>query len=83
VPKDLVQFTGDYYSAELDATWHLQIKDGQLTARVKHSDSPAMTLLPVDENTFTLEGGSLRFETGAKRAFITVSRIRNIEFVKQ
>lgn len=82
-PKDLAQFTGDYYSSELDATWQLQAKDGQLTARVKHSDSPAMTLLPVDDSTFTLEGGSLRFETDAKRAFLTVSRIRNIEFVKQ
>jgi CubicO group peptidase (beta-lactamase class C family) len=82
-PKDLAQFTGDYHSAELDAIWQLQVKDGQLTARVKHSDSPAMTLLPVDDNTFTLEGGSLRFESGARRAFLTVSRIRNIEFVKQ
>jgi CubicO group peptidase (beta-lactamase class C family) len=82
-PQDLAQFTGDYYSGELDATWQLQAKDGHLTARVKHSDSPTMTLLPVDENTFTLEGGSLRFEPGAKRAFLTVSRIRNIEFVKQ
>jgi CubicO group peptidase (beta-lactamase class C family) len=82
-PQDLAQFTGDYYSAELDAVWQLQRKDGQLTAHVKHSDSPAMTLLPVDENTFTLESGSLRFEPGAKRAFLIVSRIRNIEFVKQ
>lgn len=82
-PKDLAQFTGDYHSAELDAIWQLQVKDGQLTAHVKHSDSPAMTLLPVDDNTFTLEGGSLRFESGARRAFLTVSRIRNIEFVKQ
>jgi len=82
-PKDLAQFTGDYHSAELDAIWQLLVKDGQLTAHVKHSDSPAVTLRPVDDSTFMLEGGSLRFETGAKRAFLTVSRIRNIEFVKQ
>ena len=83
VPKDLAQFIGDYYSAELGTIWELQLKHGQLTAHVKHSDSPAMTLFPVDDNTFTLEGGSLRFESDAKRAFLTVSRIRNIEFVKQ
>jgi hypothetical protein len=82
-PQDLEQFTGEYYSGELDATWQLQAKGGHLTAHVKHSDSPAMPLLPVDDNTFTLEGGSLRFEPGVKRAFLTVSRIRNIEFVKQ
>ena len=82
-PRDLAPFTGDYHSADLDATWQLQIKNGQLTVHVQHSDSPEMALLPVDDNTFTVEGGSLRFETGAKRAFLTVSRIRNIEFVKQ
>jgi hypothetical protein len=61
------------------------VQEGQLTAHVKHSDSPDITLRPVDETTFTLEGGSLRFENnggGAKRAFLTVDRIRNIEFVK-
>ena len=84
-PKDLAQFTGDFYSLELDATWQLRVQDGQLTARVKHSDSPDITLRPINETTFTLEGGSLRFgDNGGspKRAFLTVDRIRNIEFVK-
>jgi CubicO group peptidase (beta-lactamase class C family) len=85
VPKDLSQFTGDFYSAELDATWQLRVQDGQLTAHVKHSDSPDITLRPINETTFTLEGGSLRFENddgGLKHAFLTVDRIRNVEFVK-
>jgi len=84
-PKDLAQFAGDYYSAELDATWQLRVQDGQLTAHVKHSDSPPMTLSPVAEDTFTLEGGSLRFDTqgsGPRRAYLIFSRIRNIEFVR-
>jgi hypothetical protein len=84
-PKDLAQFTGDFYSAELDAIWQLRVREGQLIAHVKHSDSPEITLRPVNEATFTLEGGSLRFENdsaGPKRAFLTVDRIRNIEFVK-
>jgi len=84
-PKDLSSFVGDYYSPELDATWQLRILDGQLTAHVKHSDNPAMTLRPVTEDTFTLEGGSFRFENqagGRKRAILTVDRIRNIEFIK-
>lgn len=84
-PQDIGQFVGDYYSAELDATWQLRMKDGQLTARVKHSDASSMTLLPVSVDTFTLEGGSLRFELQGgvpSRAFLTVSRIRNVEFVK-
>jgi CubicO group peptidase (beta-lactamase class C family) len=86
-PQDIAQFTGDYYSVELDAAWQLRVQDGQLTAHVKNSDSPAMTLSPVTEDTFTLEGGSLRFEpqgSGTKRrALLTVSRIRNISFVKE
>jgi CubicO group peptidase (beta-lactamase class C family) len=84
-PKDLSAFVGDYYSAELDATWQLRIQEGQLTAHVKHSDNPAMTLRPVAEDTFTLEGGSLHFENQAgrpARAFLTVDRIRNIEFIR-
>ena len=84
-PKDLGGFAGDYYSSELDATWQLRLRDGKLTAHVKHSDSPEVTLDPVTDNTFTIEGGSLRFENEAgspKRAFLTVDRIRNIEFEK-
>lgn len=84
-PKDLGGFAGDYYSFELDATWQLRLRDGKLTAHVKHSDSPEVTLDPVTDNTFTIEGGSLRFENEAgspKRAFLTVDRIRNIEFEK-
>lgn len=84
-PKDLSPFSGDYYSPELDATWQLRVQNGELTAHVKHSDSPAVTLRPVSADTFTLEGGSLRFESRdgrPVRAFLTVDRIRNIEFTK-
>ena len=84
-PKDLAPFIGDYYSSELDAIWQLRVHDGKLTAHVKHSDSAEVTLDPVTDNTFTIEGGSLRFENdggSVKRAFLTVDRIRNIEFVK-
>ena len=84
-PKDIAAFAGDYYSPELDATWQLRLHEGKLTAHVKHSDSPEMTLDPVTDNTFTIEGGSLRFESeggSPGRAFLTVDRIRNIEFVK-
>lgn len=85
-PKDPTQFVGDYYSVELDATWQLRFQDGQLVAHIKHSDSPEMTLRPISDEIFTIEGGSLRFENEAgspKRAFLTVDRIRNIEFVKK
>jgi len=85
-PKDLSAFAGDYYSPELDAVWQLRFQDGQLTVHIKHSDDPPTPLRPVTANTFTLESGSLRFETQSgipKRAFLTVDRIRNIEFVRQ
>lgn len=85
-PKDLTTFVGDYYSSELDAVWELRLQDGQLAVHVKHSDNPPSTLRPITENTFTLESGALRFETGPsapKRAFLTIDRIRNIEFIRQ
>jgi CubicO group peptidase (beta-lactamase class C family) len=85
-PKDLSVFVGDYYSPELDAIWQLRLQDGQLTEQVKHSDNPPTTLRAVTENTFTLESGALRFEIRSgvpQRAFLTVDRIRNIEFFRQ
>ncbi|HEV2400031.1 MAG TPA: serine hydrolase domain-containing protein [Candidatus Sulfotelmatobacter sp.] len=85
-PTDLSSFAGDYYSPELDATWQLTVQNGELKTHVKHSDSPAMTLRPVSDDTFMLlEGGSLRIENqGGRpaRAFLTVDRIRNIEFTR-
>ena len=85
-PKDLSPFVGDYYSPELDATWQLRLQEGQLTVEVKHSDNPPTTLRPVSENTFTLESGVLRFETRSgvpHSAFLTVDRIRNMEFFRR
>jgi hypothetical protein len=85
-PKDLSTFAGDYYSPELDATWQLRVENGQLTAHAKHSDNPPTTLRPVTDNTFMFESGALRFETQSgvsKRAFLTIDRIRNIEFIRQ
>jgi len=84
-PKDLRPYVGDYYSAELDATWQLQLQDGKLSVRVKHSPNPATPLRPISDETFLLEGGSLRFPAagaGPNRALLTVSRIRNVEFVR-
>ena len=85
-PKNLAEFVGEYYSPELDAIWQLGLQDGQLTVRIKHSDNPPTTLRPVTENTFILESGALRFEMQSgipKKAFLTVDRIRNIEFIRQ
>jgi CubicO group peptidase (beta-lactamase class C family) len=85
-PKDLSPFVGDYYSPELDAIWQFRLQGGQLTEQVKHSDNPPTTLRAISENTFTLESGALRFETRSgvpNRAFLTVDRIRNIEFFRQ
>jgi CubicO group peptidase (beta-lactamase class C family) len=85
-PKDLSTFVGNYYSPELDATWQLRLENGQLTVHVKHSDNPPITLRPVSENTFTLESGVFRFKTRSgvpNSAFLTVDRIRNIEFFRQ
>jgi CubicO group peptidase (beta-lactamase class C family) len=85
-PKDLSTFVGDYYSPELGAIWQLRLQDGQLTVQVKHSDNPPTTLRAVTENAFTFESGALRFEIRSgvpNHAFLTVDRIRNIEFFRQ
>jgi hypothetical protein len=84
-PKDLATFAGDYYSPELDTIWELRIRGGELTAQPRHSDNQPMMLRAITEHTFALEGGVLRFETEAdipERAFLTVDRIRGIEFMR-
>jgi len=83
--KNLAQFAGDYYSAELDATWELRVEEGQLKVRVRHSAAPATELRSIGENLFLTEGGSLQFEKRSgerRRALLSVDRIRNVEFVK-
>ncbi|WP_222983829.1 serine hydrolase domain-containing protein [Flagellimonas meishanensis] len=63
--KEIEQFTGNYYSDELDTTYQIKSKGKQLLALIKDSDT--ITLNPVMKNIFNeVHFGYLKFETNKK-----------------
>ena len=52
-PTELAQFTGSFFSAELDATYRFAVADGGLVVRVEQQ--PALDAKPVAENEFRVE----------------------------
>jgi CubicO group peptidase (beta-lactamase class C family) len=83
----LQAYTGDYYSGEVDATYHVAVRDGTLVFFAHHI--PVQTLTPVTIDTFrTGNGLTLHFEHAASAtaptAFtVEAGRVRNIRFVRR
>ena len=86
-PAELAAYAGDYYSAEVDAIYHIAVVDGALVMSAHHV--PAQTLTAVSTDTFRAGGGlTLHFERpsagGAASAFsVEAGRVRNIRFVRR
>jgi hypothetical protein len=85
--SDLATYEGDYYSEEVDATYHVTVVDGALQFSGRHI--PAQRLTPTAADTFEAGGGlTLHFERPsagvAPTAFtIEAGRVRNIRFVRR
>ncbi len=94
IPDEIDDYVGDFYSVELDATYHVLIDSGALQVRIGHW--PALDLLGIADDTFI----STDFPawTGPRRVELTFSRdqghtvtsltlsagqARNIRFVRQ
>ena len=82
----LAAYGGDYYSEEVDATYHVAVAGDSLVFSARHI--PAQTLTPIATDTFRASGGlTLHFEragTAAPTAFtIEAGRVRNIRFVRR
>lgn len=80
VPLD--DYTGRYYSSELETAYSLAVADGRLTAmHVRHDP---MAFVPVGPDQFTLSGSEVRFTRGADGAVvgmrISSGRVRNLRF---
>ncbi|UMR29807.1 beta-lactamase family protein [Massilia sp. MB5] len=58
-------FLGRYHSPELQVTWEVQLKDGQLRMRSARDEAP---LLPVAQDTFTAHGATIRMQRDAANA---------------
>jgi hypothetical protein len=84
---DLAVYAGDYYSEEVDATYHVAVVDGGLAFSARHVAAQKLTPIAVD--TFRAGGGlTLHFErtagSGAANAFtVEAGRVRNIRFARR
>ncbi|HWD87192.1 MAG TPA: serine hydrolase domain-containing protein [Mucilaginibacter sp.] len=81
------QYTGNYYSAELEATYRVYVKNGKLM--VHHMRLGDFELTPdiATEGVFGSDAGRIQFDKDAQRKIIgfrlSGGRIRNIRFEKQ
>jgi hypothetical protein len=83
---ELAAYAGDYYSEEVDATYHVAVDKGALVLSARHV--PVQTLTATGPDTFRAGGGlTLHFERGAGQtpsAFtVEAGRVRNIRFAKR
>lgn len=84
-PRDLTQFAGSYFSAELQTTWDFRVKGDKLTVYAKRLLDPAEPLDVAGEDTFILGGGEVQFVSKPGepiKAIVGVGRIRGLEFVR-
>jgi CubicO group peptidase (beta-lactamase class C family) len=83
----LAAYAGDYYSAEVDASYRIAVVDGGLVLSARHVSAQKLTATAPD--TFAAANGlTLHFERaasgGAAAAFtIEAGRVRNIRFVRK
>src|SRR5689334_19891019 len=85
-PADLAAYAGDYYSGEVDATYHIAVVDGGLVLSGHHVSK--QNLVPTAIDTFRAGNGlTLHFEhgSGAMPSAFTVEagRVRNIRFARR
>lgn len=84
--SELANYGGDYYSDEVDATYHIVVSDGGLVLTAHHV--PMQKLVATAVDTFRSPTGlTLHFEhdSGAPASAFTVEagRVRNIRFVRR
>ncbi len=83
--QKLEDFTGRFYSDELDAAWTLIVRDGRLTSRVLND--PLIAFVPVKTDVFLADNGMVvRFErqSGAVRHFfVQAGRVTNLMFERK
>ena len=81
---DLAGYAGRYYSAELDTTYTLEVKDGWLTLAARRRGGP---LAPSVRDEFTLGSMVLRFDRNAHGRpsgfLLGAGRVRNLRFERK
>jgi CubicO group peptidase (beta-lactamase class C family) len=84
-PTQLAQYPGTFYSEELDATYTVVVKDGQLAVIRRAPASIVVT--PAATDQFQMGGMTLRFLRDPQGRIIALAvdagRVRDIRFVKR
>ncbi len=79
---ELAEFTGEYFSEELDASWELSIREGRLYIE----DGPEQALKPTIRDEFTIAGMTLTFERdqrGRVSAIVAdAGRVRDLRLIR-
>ncbi len=81
---NLEDYTGEFYSDELDVSYLFVVEDAKL--KVKVADYEAQELTPKETDTFVYDGKLVRFnrENGAIKGFeLDAGRVTNLKFDKQ
>ncbi len=88
-PAQLADYTGDYRSDEVQATYKIVLEDGRLYLRNEneYKDYPKNPLQPTTGDTFFVSGLNLRFIRDAGKQIsgftLNAGRVKNIRFVKK
>jgi CubicO group peptidase (beta-lactamase class C family) len=81
----LSAYAGDYYSAEIEATWHIAVDGDKLTAQINHA--PPVPLAPAFRDAFFGPVGPMEFSRdayGRVTGFaVRGGRVRNFRFAKK
>lgn len=80
---NLADYSGNYYSEELDVTYHLFVEKDVLKLTVRNDDPTALTVYDIDQ--FSLPGMLIRFGRQDEKVSgfeLDAGRARNIKFFK-
>jgi len=85
-PSQLNEFTGTFYSDEIDATHTISVKDDKLVLRRKNVDGET-ALVGQFADAFSATGtGGIRFTRDDRNRvngfLLTTGRVRNLRFLK-
>ena len=81
---NLEDYTGNFYSEELDANYILILEDEKLKVKIANYDAQELTIYNID--TFTSDGGLVRFNrrNGVITGFeLDAGRVTNLKFEKK
>jgi len=84
-PEQLKEYTGDYYSDELQVTFRLALKEGK--PHFVHKNAPESPLQPTLKDKFTVRGDRINFFRNKEKKLtgftLDAERVKNLRFDKK